>query len=201
VAWAQDGLHVSGLGRIAGWDEIPLRGTHNRQNVMAAAAMAAHAGLTAPAIAAGLASFAGVPHRLEVVGVAGGVTYVNDSKATNPAAAIAALDAYPDRVILIAGGSSKGTPFDDLAEAARGVVDTAHLIGETAPQLAAALGDCGVTSVSHGNLQSAVSAASAGARSGDVVLLSPACASFDQFRSYEHRGDVFRQCARECGAR
>ena len=201
VAWAQDGLHVSGLGRIAGWDAIPLRGTHNRQNVMAAAAMAAHAGLAAPAIAAGLASFAGVPHRLEVVGVAGGVTYVNDSKATNPAAAIAALDAYPERVILIAGGSSKGTPFDDLAEAARGVVDTAHLIGETAPQLAAALGNLGVTSVSHRNLKSAVSAASAGARSGDVVLLSPACASFDQFRSYEHRGDVFRECARECGAR
>lgn len=200
VAWAEGGLHVAGLGLIAAWDDIPLRGAHNRENVMAAAAMAAHAGLDAPSIAAGLASFAGVPHRLEVVGSVGDVMFVNDSKATNPAAAIAALDAYPERVVLIAGGSSKGTPFDDLAQAARGTVIAAHLIGETAPQIAAALGDAGVTSVSHPDIQAAVSAAFGDARPGDVVLLAPACASFDQFRSYEHRGDVFRECARGLGA-
>ena len=201
VAWAEGGLHVAGLGLVAAWDDIPLRGAHNRENVMAAAAMAAHAGLDAGQIAAGLASFPGVPHRLEVVGVANGVTFVNDSKATNPAAAIAALDAYPERVILIAGGSSKGTPFDDLAAAARGGVTSAHLIGQTAPEIAAALGDAGLTSVSHPDLESAVNAAFGDAQPGDVVLLAPACASFDQFRSYEHRGDVFRECARECGAR
>ena len=77
----------------------------------------------------------------------------------------------------------------------------AHLIGQTAPEIAAALGDAGLTSVSHPGLQSAVNAAFAEAEPGDVVLLAPACASFDQFRSYEHRGDVFRECARECGAR
>lgn len=201
VAWAEGGLHVAGLGLVAAWDDIPLRGGHNRENVMAAAAMAAHAGLDAAHIAAGLASFPGVPHRLEVVGVANGVTFVNDSKATNPAAAIAALDAYPERVILIAGGSSKGTPFDGFAAAAQRGVKAAHLIGQTAPEIAAALGDVGLTSVSHPRLESAVQAAFAGAESGDVVLLAPACASFDQFRSYEHRGDVFRECARECGAR
>jgi UDP-N-acetylmuramoylalanine--D-glutamate ligase len=186
---------------VAAWDDIPLRGAHNRENVMAAAAMAAHAGLDAAQIATGLASFPGVPHRLEVVGVANGVTFVNDSKATNPAAAIAALDAYPERVILIAGGSSKGTPFDELAAAARGGVTSAHLIGQTAPEIAAALGDVGLTAVSHPGLEAAVNAAFGEAQPGDVVLLAPACASFDQFRSYEHRGDVFRECARECGAR
>lgn len=201
VAWADGGLHVAGLGLVAAWDDVPLRGAHNRENVMAAAAMAAHAGLDAAQIAAGLASFPGVPHRLEVVGVVNGVTFVNDSKATNPAAAIAALDAYPERVILIAGGSSKGTPFGDLAAAARGGVISAHLIGQTAPEIAAALGDVGLTSVSHPDLESAVHAAFAEARPGDVVLLAPACASFDQFTSYEHRGDVFREYARECGAR
>ena len=200
VAWDDDGLHVRGLGRVAPWSDIPLRGAHNRENVMAAAAMAAHAGLDATQIAAGLASFPGVPHRLEVVGVADGVTFVNDSKATNPAAAIAALDAYPERVILIAGGSSKGTPFDDFAAAARTAVTSAHLIGQTAPDIAAAFHDVGLTSVSHPGLQSAVAAAFAEAAPGDVVLLAPACASFDQFRSYEHRGDVFRECARGCGA-
>jgi UDP-N-acetylmuramoylalanine--D-glutamate ligase len=201
VAWAEGGLHVEGLGLVASWDDIPLRGAHNRENVMAAAAMAAHAGLNAAQIAAGLASFPGVPHRLEVVGVANGVTFVNDSKATNPAAAIAALDAYPERVILIAGGSSKGTPFGDLATAARGGVKSAHLMGQTAPEIAAALGDIGLTPVSHPDLDAAVQAAFAEAEPGDVVLLAPACASFDQFRSYEHRGDVFRECARRCGAR
>jgi UDP-N-acetylmuramoylalanine--D-glutamate ligase len=201
AAWAEGGLHVAGLGLVAAWDDIPLRGAHNRENVMAAAAMAAHAGLDAAQIASGLASFPGVPHRLEVVGVANGVTFVNDSKATNPAAAIAALDAYPERVILIAGGSSKGTPFDDLAAAARGGVTSAHLIGQTAPDIAAALGDVGLTAVSHPDLESAVNAAFGEAQPGDVVLLAPACASFDQFRSYEHRGDVFCECARKCGAR
>jgi len=194
-------LHVRGLGLVAAWHDIPLRGGHNRENVMAAAAMAAHAGLGAAEIARGLATFPGVPHRLEVVGTARGVVFVNDSKATNPAAAIAALDAYPQHVRLIAGGSSKGTPFDDLARAAAGPVDHAYLIGETAPEIASALQSQRVPSTLAGDLPTAVSRAFADASDGDVVLLAPACASFDQFRGYEHRGDVFRDAAREAGAR
>ena len=201
MSWAEGGLHVRGLGLVASWDEIPLRGAHNRENVMAAAAMAAHAGLGAGEIARGLATFPGVPHRLGVVGARDGVAFVNDSKATNPAAAIAALDAYPSGVRLIAGGSSKGTPFDDLARAARGAVAHAYLIGETAPDIAGALGAEGVPVTITGDLPTAVSRAAADAAPGEVVLLAPACASFDQFRGYEHRGDVFRDLAREAGAR
>ena len=200
VSWAEGGLHVRGLGLVAPWDAIPLRGAHNRENVMAAAAMAAHAGLDAGQIAEGLASFPGVPHRLEVVGAARGVTFVNDSKATNPAAAIAALDAYPQGVRLIAGGSSKGTPFQELADAAQGVVVHAYLIGETAPDLADALGARGIPCTVLPDLPTAVSRAAADAARGEVVLLAPACASFDQFTGYEHRGDVFRDAAREAGA-
>jgi len=201
VSWAEGGLHVRGLGLVAAWDDIPLRGAHNRENVMAAAAMAAHAGLGAGEIARGLATFPGVPHRLEVVGARDGVAFVNDSKATNPAAAVAALDAYPSGVRLIAGGSSKGTPFDDLARAARGAVAHAYLIGETAADIAGALGAEGVPVTIAGDLPTAVSRAAADAAPGDVVLLAPACASFDQFRGYEHRGDVFRDLARGAGAR
>lgn len=201
VSWADGGLHVRGLGLVAPWSDIPLRGAHNRENVMAAAAMAAHAGLGAGEIARGLATFPGVPHRLEVVGAHGGVTFVNDSKATNPAAAIAALDAYPSGVRLIAGGSSKGTPFGDLATAARGAVVHAYLIGETASDIAGALAAEGIPTTLAGDLPTAVSRAAAEAAPGEVVLLAPACASFDQFRGYEHRGDVFRDLAQEAGAR
>jgi UDP-N-acetylmuramoylalanine--D-glutamate ligase len=201
VSWAEGGLHVLGLGRVAAWDDIPLRGAHNRENVMAAAAMAAHAGLGAGEIARALQSFPGVPHRLEVVGSRDGVTFVNDSKATNPAAAIAALDAYPARVRLIAGGSSKGTPFGELATAAVGVVDHAYLIGETAPDIAEAMHATRVPTSAFRTLDDAVTAASGDAGPGDVILLAPACASFDQFSGYAHRGEVFREAARRVGAR
>jgi len=201
VSWAEGGLHVQGLGLVAPWSDVPMLGAHNRENVMAAAAMAAHAGMGAEQIARGLATFGGVPHRLEVVGVADGVTFVNDSKATNPAAAIAALDAYPAQVRLIAGGSSKGTAFDDLASAAAGAVVHAYLIGQTAPDIARAFEGEHVASTLVPDLPTAVSRAAADARPGDVVLLAPACASFDQFSGYEHRGEVFRDAAREAGAR
>lgn len=201
VAWAEGGLHVQGLGRVAAWEDVPLRGAHNRENVMAAAAMAAHAGLGAAEIAHGLASFPGVRHRLEVVGSRNGITFVNDSKATNPAAAIAALDAYPRNVRLIAGGSSKDTPFDDLAAAADGVVDHAYLIGQTAPEIAAAMQERRIPTSTFADLSAAVTAASGDASPGDVVLLAPACASFDQFTGYAHRGDTFRDAARRAGAR
>jgi UDP-N-acetylmuramoylalanine--D-glutamate ligase len=200
VAWAEGGLHLAGAGLLARWEDLPLRGRHNRENQMAAAALAAHAGAPPDALAEGLRAFAGVPHRLEVVGEREGVRYVNDSKATNPEAAIAALDAYPAGVHLIAGGRAKGTPFDGLAAAARGGVVRAYLVGEAAPAIAAALAAAGVPHEHAETVEGAVLAAAARARPGETVLLAPACASFDQFSGFEARGDAFRQAARAAGA-
>jgi UDP-N-acetylmuramoylalanine--D-glutamate ligase len=201
AAWAEGGLHVAGLGRVIGWDEVALRGRHNRENAMAAAALAAHAGLGAGALAEGLASFTPVAHRLEPVGARGAVAFVNDSKATNPDAAIAALDAYPRGVHLIAGGRAKGTPFGPLARAARGAVVRAYLVGEAGPEIAEALEREGVPAEVRGTLEAAVAAAAARARDGETVLLSPGCASFDQFSGFEERGEAFRAAARAAGAR
>jgi UDP-N-acetylmuramoylalanine--D-glutamate ligase len=201
AAWAEGGLHVAGLGRVAGWDGVPLRGRHNRENAMAAAALAAHAGLGAGALAEGLATFRAVPHRLEPVGRAGGVLFVNDSKATNPDAAIAALDAYPRGVHLIAGGRAKGTPFAALAGAARGTVVRAYLVGEAGPAVGAAMEAAGVPVEDAGTVAAAVASAAGRAGPGEVVLLAPGCASFDQFSGYEERGEAFRAAAREAGAR
>ncbi|MGD9696849.1 MAG: UDP-N-acetylmuramoyl-L-alanine--D-glutamate ligase [Thermoleophilia bacterium] len=200
VAWAGGGLHVDGLGLVAGWDDIPLRGRHNRQNAMTAAAIAAHAGLGAAALAEGLATFAPVPHRLEPVGRAGGVLFVNDSKATNPDAAVAALDAYPRGVHLIAGGRAKGTPFGPFARAAKGAVVRMYAIGDAGPEIAAAMEAEGIATERPGTLDAAVASAASRAREGEVVLLAPACASFDQFSSYEERGEAFRAAARAAGA-
>lgn len=192
IAWGDGGLHHRDLGLVAGWDEVSLRGAHNRQNALAAVALAAHAGAGAAALAAGLTSFPGVPHRLEVVGVIEGVTYVNDSKATNPDAAMAALDAYPERVHLIAGGRAKGTPFGPLAARAAGALLSAHLIGEAADELAAELQAVGVPVAIAGAMATAVRNAHEAARPGDVVLLAPACTSFDQYADFEQRGADFR---------
>ena len=197
AAWADGGLHVAGLGRVCGWDDVPLRGRHNRENVMVAAALAVHAGLGAGAVAAGLATFAGVPHRLEVVAERRGVRYVNDSKATNPDAAVAALDAYPARVHLIAGGKGKGTSFAPMAAAARGGVVRCYVVGDTAGQIADAMEAEGVPVTRSGTLERAVADAARRAGPGDTVLLAPGCASFDQFTSFEHRGDEFRRIVDE----
>ena len=196
VAWSEGGLHLDGLGRIAVWDEIPLRGRHNRQNAMAAAALAAHAGVPAEALRVGLTTFTGVAHRLERVGEVGGVLFVNDSKATNPDAACAALDAYPEGVHLIVGGRGKGTSFRPLADAARGGVVRAYLIGEAGPAAGADLAAAGVPVTASGTLEAAVRDAAAVARPGEVVLLAPGCASFDQFANFEARGEAFRAAVR-----
>jgi UDP-N-acetylmuramoylalanine--D-glutamate ligase len=192
AAWGAGGLHVADLGRVASWDDVPIRGRHNRENAMAAAALVRHAGLGAGEIVAGLASFPGVPHRLEVVAEIGAVRFLNDSKATNPEATMAALDAYPEGVHLILGGRAKGTPFGPLAAAARGGVVRAYLIGEATPDIVPALREEGIAVEECGTLGVAVSRAAAAARPGDVVLLSPACASFDQFGGFEERGTAFR---------
>jgi UDP-N-acetylmuramoylalanine--D-glutamate ligase len=170
--------------------EPGLPGLHNRENAAAATAAARAAGLPDEAIAEALRSFPGVAHRLELVAEVGGVRFVNDSKATNTAAARRALAAYDVPLHVILGGSRKGESFDELAAEVHG---RAYLIGETAAELAGALDRAGVPYVQCGELAAAVAAAAQAARAGEVVLLSPACASYDQFDDFEHRGEEFRR--------
>ena len=192
IAW-DDGqsLQLPAVGKVIDWDDAALRGRHNRENMMVAAALSHHAGAAVDAIRQGLVTFPGVRHRLEFVAEIDGVVFINDSKATNPDAAIAALEAYGPKVRLIAGGRDKGTPFSTLAVAAADGAVAAHLIGEAAPALAEAFAAAGLASTLHPDLDHAVQAARAAASPGEVVLLAPACASFDQFLSYEARGDAF----------
>ncbi len=179
------------LDRLPAEPRIP--GPHNRENAAAATAAARAVGLGDESIAVALRSFAGVPHRLELVAERGGVRFVNDSKATNTAAARQALAAYDAPLHLILGGSDKGERFAAFAaEAARANVATAYLIGETAPALADALGGAGVPFRHCATLAAAVGEAALAARPGEMVLLSPACASYDQFENFERRGDAFR---------
>ncbi|MBV8598835.1 MAG: UDP-N-acetylmuramoyl-L-alanine--D-glutamate ligase, partial [Actinobacteria bacterium] len=187
------GLGVDGI-EFSADDALPaeplLRGAHNRENAAAATAAARSAGVGDAAIAEALRSFPGVAHRLELVGEVGGVRFVNDSKATNVAAARRALAAYADeRVHLILGGRAKGEDFATLAAAIGPNVVSVHLIGEAAADLARVLPDAerGET------LGRAVERAFAAAAPGDVVLLSPACASYDQFENFEQRGAEFRR--------
>jgi UDP-N-acetylmuramoylalanine--D-glutamate ligase len=179
-------------------DELPaepsIPGRHNRENAAAAVAAAGAAGIREDAIAAGLRSFAGVEHRLELVAERGGVRFVNDSKATNTVAARTGIAAFDEPLHLILGGSLKGESFDELARdiAARGQV-LPLLIGEASEQLAAALDRAGVAYVQAGTLDDAVRLAAARSRPGEVVLLSPACASYDQFENFERRGEEYRR--------
>jgi UDP-N-acetylmuramoylalanine--D-glutamate ligase len=192
---------------FAATDELPaeplLRGAHNRENAAAATAAARAAGIQDAHIAEALRSFPGVPHRLEVVGEHAGVRYVNDSKATNVAAARRALAAYADEPVhLILGGSLKGEDFAPLAAAVGPNVRSIHLVGAASAQLAAAFaGRADEVPVDlDGDLARALAHASTVAGRGDVVLLSPACASYDQFANFEERGDRFRGLVRELGA-
>jgi UDP-N-acetylmuramoylalanine--D-glutamate ligase len=174
-----------------------IPGPHNRENAAAATAAARSAGIGDDAIAEALRTFPGVPHRIEDVRELRGVRYVNDSKATNVAAARRALASFPgSRLHVILGGRGKGESYAPLAESfAPG--DRAYLIGEAAGEIAAALATKEVPFAYAEGLADALAAASAAAEPADVVLLSPACASFDQFRDYEERGDVFRRLVEE----
>ncbi|NUT56140.1 MAG: UDP-N-acetylmuramoyl-L-alanine--D-glutamate ligase, partial [Thermoleophilia bacterium] len=179
-------------------DELPaeplIPGAHNREKAAAATAAARAAGVDDAAIATALQTFPGVQHRLELVAELGGVRFVNDSKATNSAAARRALRAYDAPLHLILGGRAKGESWDELArEIAAANVVTAYLIGEAAEPLAVDLGYENVPFLISATLDRAVAEAASAARPGDVVLLSPACASYDQFRDYEQRGEEFRR--------
>ena len=178
-------------------DRLPaeprIPGTHNRENAAAATAAALAVGVPDEAIARALESFPGVEHRIEEIAAVGGVLYVNDSKATNAAAAIRALASFPGRrKHVILGGRGKDEPYDALARAFAGD-DRAYLIGDAAEQFATALKAARVSFVRSGTLEQAVSEAASAASDGDVVVLSPACASFDQFESFEQRGEEFRR--------
>jgi UDP-N-acetylmuramoylalanine--D-glutamate ligase len=172
--------------RVIGIDEIRLRGTHNVQNAMVAAAVALSLGAEP---AEGLRTFAGVPHRLEEVATHDGVLFVNDSKATNVESATMALRAFPSGVRIILGGRGPGQDFSPLRALVEERCASVHLIGEAAPDLLAALGTGHVDET----LDRAVEHARSLARPGDVVLLSPACKSFDQFEDFEARGEAFRR--------
>jgi UDP-N-acetylmuramoylalanine--D-glutamate ligase len=171
--------------------EPRIRGEHNRANAVAAALVARTVGAPEDAIAEALVSFPGVEHRLEPVAEIDGVTYVNDSKGTNVAATLRALAAYADEPVrLIAGGRGKGQDFAPLAGGLGPDVRAVYLIGEAADEIAVVAGDRGVR---VGDLASAVARAAAEAEPGDIVLLSPACASFDQFENFAARGEEFKR--------
>jgi UDP-N-acetylmuramoylalanine--D-glutamate ligase len=170
--------------------EPRIPGAHNRENAAAATAAARVLGTSEDEIARGLRDFPGVPHRLELVAECEGVRYVNDSKATNVSAALRALEAYAgDPVHLILGGSRKGEDLGPLADAIGPNVRGAYLIGETADALAALMPWADVA----GDMATALGRAAGAATPGSVVLLSPACASYDQYENFEQRGEDFRR--------
>jgi UDP-N-acetylmuramoylalanine--D-glutamate ligase len=175
--------------------ELSLPGEHNRQNAMATAAACLARGIDPEAVRSALQSFRGVPHRLEQVTVRNGVRWVNDSKATNVASAVVALRAFAGGVHLIAGGRGKQQDFSPLAGLVKERCRAVYLIGEAAGELALALADSGVLLRDVGDLEHAVRAARVAAEPGQVVLLSPACASFDQYQDFEERGEHFRALA------
>jgi len=192
------GLGLDGI-EFAADDPLPaeplMRGAHNRENAAAATAAARAAGIPDGHIAEALRTFPGVPHRLELVRELNGVRYVNDSKATNVAAALRALAAYEDEPVhLILGGSRKDEDFAPLAAALGPNVKSVHVIGETAAELAQAIPQA----QRNGDLAGALSAIESDL--GDVVLLSPACASYDQFRDFEERGEEFRRLVQNLSA-
>jgi UDP-N-acetylmuramoylalanine--D-glutamate ligase len=195
------GAELSARAGYLWWDEQPviatseisLPGEHNRQNAMAAAAVCLARATSLEAVADGLRSFPGVPHRLELVATHDGVAFVNDSKATNVASTIVALRSYPGGVHLIAGGRGKSQDFSPLTPLVAQRCAAVYLIGEASDELASSLAPAGVPIERCGDLDRAVAAARVAARRGDVVLLSPACASFDQYTSFEARGAHFRE--------
>ena len=196
VSWA-DGELRDDEGVLLAGSDLPLAGEHNVRNAMAVAAAALAAGIDREAVVRGLRGFAGVPHRLERVAEIGGVAYVNDSKATNVAAAVAALRAFDGGVHAILGGSLKGGGFSELSPVVAERCSASYLIGEAEPRLAEDLAGAGVPLERCGTLEEAVRAAHAAAEPGETVLLAPACASFDSFRDYEARGERFRELVEE----
>ena len=170
--------------------ELPLEGSHNAANALAALALGSAVGLDEIAMCKAIRSFKGLPHRMQRVTSVRGITWVNDSKATNIGACIAALQGYQQRVILIAGGDAKGADMNELTPAIREKTKAVVLIGKDAGLIEQALNSC-VPIHKATTMQQAVSIADSLATAGDTVLLSPACASLDQYKNYQDRGNQF----------
>ncbi|MGH9559075.1 MAG: UDP-N-acetylmuramoyl-L-alanine--D-glutamate ligase [Bryobacteraceae bacterium] len=176
--------------------EIPMRGVHNVENTMAAAAMARLAGATHAQIRQAVMSFTGVEHRLEFVRSLDGVDWYNDSKATNVDATLKAIDAFPGGLWIILGGKDKNSDYTPLAGALKSKARSVLLIGAAAEKIGHSI-ECAAPLIHCGTLEVAVEQARSLARSGDTVLLAPACASFDQFENFEHRGREFKRLVSE----
>ena len=203
-AWVDEGwIALAGeadSGRVLPAAELGIPGAHNLQNALAATLAGSLIGVRRPAIARALAEFRGVPHRLETVAEIGGVRFVNDSKATNIDSALVALEAFDAPLVVILGGRHKQAPYAPLAATLAERGRRVLAIGEAADRIAAELG--GSVEVEKATtLERAVARGAEIALPGDVVLLSPACSSYDQFENYEQRGDRFRELVQELGAR
>ncbi|MGN0073544.1 MAG: UDP-N-acetylmuramoyl-L-alanine--D-glutamate ligase [Coriobacteriales bacterium] len=173
--------------------ELQIKGPHNVMNALAAAACALGYGCSAQGVAQGLRSFAALEHRIEPCGSVGGVGYFNDSKATNVDAVLVALKAFPGQpIVLLLGGRDKGTDLAPLVEACKGPVRMAVVYGEAAERFCHAFEGSGIELAREPGMREAFAHAARSARPGEVVLLSPACASFDEFKSFNHRGEVFK---------
>jgi len=178
--------------------EIPLKGSHNLENVLAAVCAGALIGCAPEKIRAAIRNFKAVEHRLEYVATVRGVEYYNDSKATNVDATIKALESFPANIHLILGGKDKGSDYTVLNDLLRQRVKSVYTIGAAAEKIQSHIE--GATQViPSGTIESAVKQAASAAQPGDIVLLAPACASFDQFQNYEQRGRVFKQLVMSLG--
>jgi UDP-N-acetylmuramoylalanine--D-glutamate ligase len=191
-----------GLVELVPADQLLIRGSHNVSNALAAAAAADALGVSASALRDGLLSFAPIEHRLEPVGTIGGIEWFNDSKATNPDAVSKALEAFRDRpLVVLLGGRNKGNDFRSLAARAAEVAHVVVAFGEAREEIAAAFQGVDLTPEVVSTLAEAVAVAAGRARAGDAVVLSPGCASFDEFDNYEERGRAFKSMVFELGKR
>jgi UDP-N-acetylmuramoylalanine--D-glutamate ligase len=190
--WFRDGQSEL---KIMAVSELPLKGAHNLENVLAGVSIGMLAGCEPERIREAVRNFKAVEHRLEFVAKIAGVDYYNDSKATNVDATVKALESFPANIHLILGGKDKGSDYTALNPLLRERVKRAYTIGAAAAKIESQIG--GAVEIQHAEtLENAIHGATEAAREGDIVLLAPACASFDQFESYEHRGRVFKEVVR-----
>jgi UDP-N-acetylmuramoylalanine--D-glutamate ligase len=206
-SWVRDGNIVfrdpSGQREIMEVSEIPLKGAHNLENVLAAVCAGTLVGCAPDKIREAVRNFRAVEHRLEFVATINDVDFYNDSKATNVDATIKALESFPANIHLILGGKDKGSDYSVLNDLLRKRVKRVYTIGAAAAKIESQIvssKDGGPEVVHSQTLENAIRSAHAAAKPGDIVLLAPACASFDQFKSYEHRGQVFKQMVNTLGS-
>ncbi|MCZ2175145.1 MAG: UDP-N-acetylmuramoyl-L-alanine--D-glutamate ligase [Burkholderiales bacterium] len=195
-----EGWLMQGRERLLRVDELSLAGLHNAANALAALALCHAIGLPPAPLLPALREFRGLPHRVERLAEIDGAAWYDDSKGTNVGATVAALEGLGRKVVLIAGGDGKGQDFSPLGPALATHGRALVLIGRDAMKIEAAVADCGVPTLHAQDMEQAVRKAAVAARAGDAVLLSPACASFDMFRNYVHRAEVFAQAVRELAA-